>query len=277
MPTVELGGSVRLAYEIRGGPKEPTVLVHGSWVDRHTWDRLVGPLSQGVELITYDRRGHGESTGPLRRHPVRDDAADLAGLLEAIDVHPVHVVGHSYGAAVAFRLAHDRPEMVRSLSVHEPPYIGLLAEDPATAGEAARVLADVARLRARVEAGDPEEAARGVVDALSLRPGAWERLPVEVRAAFLRHAARWCEESEDPDLLHPDRAALHELLLPILLTSGELSPPYLRATRSALEPLLRNVVARELPETGHVPHLTSPAQYVGLLVTFLLERNVPVT
>ncbi len=276
MPTVEFG-DVRLYYDHHGTGGEPVVLVHGSWVDHHSWDRVVEPLGQALEVICYDRRGHGSSTGPTRRHPVREDASDLAALLETLDVHPVHVVAHSYGAAVALRLAHDRPEMVRSLAVHEPPFLGLLENDPVSAGDASRLFAEIERLRARVGAGDPEGAARGTVDSFSQRPGAWDRLSETTRQTFVRNAERWSEEMADPDSVRPDPSELQELLLPVLLTAGELSPPVFHRIALGLEHQLRNVVRKELPDAGHVPHLTAPALYVGLLVTFLLERNVPVT
>ena len=86
-------------------------------------------------------------TGPVRTHPARDDAGDLAQLLESLDLYPVHVVAHSYGGAVALRLALDRSEMVRSLALHEPPFVGLLEEDPATAPEAERLWAGTSRSR----------------------------------------------------------------------------------------------------------------------------------
>lgn len=270
-------GSVRIRYERHGTSGEPVVFVHGSWVDRHSWEPILAPLAQSLELLVYDRRGHGESTGPLRSHPVRDDAADLEGLLAAVDLHPVHVVAHSYAGAVALRLAVDRPEMVRSLALHEPPFVGLLRHDPAGAAEAERIMSEADAWRARVRSGDPEGAARGVVDAFSRHPGAWERLPSSVRATFLRHAERWCEELGDPEAIEPDPALLREILIPVLLTSGELSPPFAARINRRLAESLRNADVRTLPEVGHIPHVTAPARYVGLLLTFLLERNVPVT
>jgi pimeloyl-ACP methyl ester carboxylesterase len=276
MPTASVGDAL-LHYEVSGGSGDPVVLLHGSWVDHHSFDALVGPLAQSLQVLAYDRRGHGQSTGPPRTHPVRDDAHDLAGLLEATDFYPVHLVAHSYGGAVAFRLAVDHPEMVRSLSVHEVPYAGLLRDDPVTSAEAEEVLARLRALQDRVRAGDAEGAARGVTDAFSLQAGAWDRLPSPVRATFLRHADRWCEEFEDPEAIGPDPRELSDLLLPILLSQGELSPPFLHRITAALAPLLRNAVVTTLPETGHVPQVTQPLQYAGLLGTFLLERNVPVT
>jgi pimeloyl-ACP methyl ester carboxylesterase len=276
MPTVTVDG-VDLSYESHGTSGDPVVLVHGSWVDQHSWDLVVPGLSQALQVVTYDRRGHGLSSMGPRPHPVRVDAADLAGLLTALDHYPAHIIAHSYGGAVALRLASDHPEMVRSLAIHEPAFVGLLASDPTTAPEAERLMQGVHQMQALIRAGHPEAAAEQLVDQFSTEPGAWDRMPQSLRSTFVRHADRWAEEYADPDALAPDRAALHELLIPVLLTEGSLSPPFLHRITQALAALLRNEHIQELPDVGHAPHLARPHQYVGLLVNFLLERNVPGT
>ncbi len=276
MPTTELG-EVRLYHETHGSGGDPTVLVHGSLVDHHTWDSVLPMLGQSLEVLVYDRRGHGQSEGPPRSHPVRDDAADLVALLESLDLFPVHVIAHSYAGAVALRLAIDRPEMVRSLTLHEPPFVGLLDLDPATAPEAERLLAEVRSIQARVRSGDTEGAVRSIIDSFSGHEGAWKRLTPRTRAIFQSLAHRWSEELDDPEAIRPDLAALDELLPPVLLTSGELSPPPVRRINSALAHALRNVQVRDLERVGHVPQVTDPAQYAGVVMAFLLERNVPVS
>lgn len=276
MPSARANGT-ELYYECHGSSGDPVVLVHGSWVDHHSWDLVVPGLAQSTQVVTYDRRGHGRSPLAPRPHPVRDDAADLAGLLESIDQYPAHVLAHSYGVAVALRLAVDRPEMVRSIVAHEPTFVGLLAAEASTAPEADRLLEGVRRLQAWVRSGRVEEAAAAFVDQFSSEPGAWARLPEPVRATFRANAPRWAEEFDDPETLTPAPAPLADLLIPVLLTVGSQSPPFLHRITTALAGLLRNVQQRELPEAGHIPHLTRPQQYVGLVLTYLLERNVPVT
>ena len=269
------GGSIH--YEVAGSSGDPTVLVHGSWVDGRTWGRLLPLLAPALSMVAYDRRGHGESTGPPRAHPVRDDAEDLARLLEGVDQYPAHVIAHSYGGAVAFRLALDRPEMVRSLAVHEPPFLGLV-DRPGELAEAAAVVApEIERLRQRVRAGDREGAAHAFLERFGVTPGAWERLAPSVRAGWVRNADRWAEEFGDPQARGPTRAELAELDLPVLVTTGDASPGILRGIAEELGRALRNATVRTLPGAGHVPHLTHPEAYAGALVTFLLERDVPST
>ncbi|HTP53662.1 MAG TPA: alpha/beta hydrolase [Thermoplasmata archaeon] len=269
---------VHLFYETYSRSGDPTVLVHGSWADHASWARLVPSLSEALALTAYDRRGHGASRGPVRDRPVRDDAGDLALLLESIDLFPAHVIGHSYGGAVALRLAIDRPELVRSVALHEPLFVGLLddgdATDRATA-HAAR--SEIQRLRATARAGDAEGAARAFARWLSPESGPWGPADPGSRARFVERAERSVEEYGDPEATAPSRAELGALDLPVLLTTGELSLALFHRIQRELSHVLRNATTRTLPETGHVPHLTDPAVYAGALVTFLLERDVPST
>jgi pimeloyl-ACP methyl ester carboxylesterase len=264
-----------LYYETHGASGDPTVLVHGSLVDHHNWDAVVDPLAHGLQILTYDRRGYGRSSGPPRLRAVRDDAGDLAGLLEATGLYPAHIVTHSYAGAVALRLAVERPELVRSLSMHEPPMVGLLDTDPVSAVEGHRLLEGVAQVRELLRKGAVEVAARAIVQAFSVQEGAWERLRPEVRRMALRHAVQWGEEFADPEAVAPDLTGVGDVLVPVLLTTGEQSPRFLKRISSALAASLRNATETTIPDAGHAPQVTSPDQYVGILLTFLLERNVP--
>ncbi|MGP8076192.1 MAG: alpha/beta fold hydrolase [Thermoplasmata archaeon] len=275
MPTATLPNA-RIRYDL-SGEGDPTVLLHGSLVDRTSWEAVRPGLAQSLTVLSYDRRGHGESTGALRSHPVQDDTSDLAHLLESIDLYPVHVIAHSYGGAVALRLAFERPEMVRSLLIHEPPFVGLLEEDPATAPEAERLWAGTKAIQALVLAGQPTAAAREIVNAFSVEEGAWDRLRPEVQQGLLRHVDRWAEELADPEATRPEPAVLADLLIPVLLTTGERSPPFVRRITDLLAGRLRNATLRTLPGVGHVPHLGAPDQFIALVHSFLVERNVPST
>jgi len=275
MPIVSLR-SAKIAYEV-AGVGDPTVLIHGSLVDRTSWERVRKGLAPSLTVLTYDRRGHGESTGAPREHPVRDDADDLADLLGSLDLFPVHVIAHSYGSAVALRLASDRPEMVRSLSLHEPPFLALLEEDPATEPEAERLETATRAMLERVRSGDREGAVREVVDSLSLEEGAWDRMGRPVQKTMLRNADRWAEEVSDPEAIRPNVEAANDLLIPILLTKGERSPPFLHRITDRLASGLRNVTVRTIPGAGHAPHVSDPDLFIALIHGFLVERSVPFT
>ena len=110
---VEVPGG-RLAYEITTGASEPVLAVHGVSSHRRLWLWLQAADPE-LTLIAPDLRGRGDSvdlSGPygLDRH-----VGDLAAVLDAEAVGPVHVVGMSMGGFVAVELAARHPERVRSL------------------------------------------------------------------------------------------------------------------------------------------------------------------
>src|SRR6266480_6179288 len=146
-----------LHYE-RSGAGEPLVLVHGSWVDGRLWDAVRPALSQSFEVVSFDRRGHSRSVPAPASGTIHDDVDDLAGLIEELDLRPAHVAGASWGGSIALRLAAARPELLRSLSVHEPPLFDLLDDrDWPELAELRSVLATVAE---SLDSGDLVGAAR---------------------------------------------------------------------------------------------------------------------
>jgi pimeloyl-ACP methyl ester carboxylesterase len=274
MPIARLRDA-ELFYDVAGSGGDPAVLIHGSLVDHTAWDRVVPILAQSLTVLEYDRRGYGRSSPGPKERPVETDAADLAALLETLDLLPVHVIAHSYGGPVALRLAAQRPELVRSVSIHEAPLFGLLADQPSTADIGRLFFEGIDQICDLVHRGETMLAARTVVEVFSPVPGAWDRLPASVRSEFAGRMDRWVEEYRDPDSVRPVPSELAEVLLPVLLTSGSQSPPFLGEIRTALARLLPNVTELDVPGAGHAPHVTHPASYAGILLSFLLERNVP--
>jgi pimeloyl-ACP methyl ester carboxylesterase len=70
-----------------------------------------------LQAIAVNMRGVGESRGSLDGVTVHDLAADVAGVLEALDCGPAHLVGHAFGNRIARCLAVDRPSLVRSVTL----------------------------------------------------------------------------------------------------------------------------------------------------------------
>jgi len=115
MPTTSVNG-VELYYETHGdGP--PVLLIHGLGSSTRDWEPQVAALATRFRVITFDVRGHGRSEKPRQRYSVKLFADDTAALIRALDVGPVHVIGISMGGMIAFQLAVDAPELVRSLVI----------------------------------------------------------------------------------------------------------------------------------------------------------------
>ncbi len=244
---------------LEGGSGAPLLLVHGSWVDRNNW-RLVRPgFERTFRTIDYSRRGHGQSTGG---GTLDDDVSDLVTLIERLELGPVHLVGNSLGATICLRLAATRPELLASLSLHEPPLLGLLVSDPewqAALEESNRRVGAVLQLIAQ---GDPSQAAERFVEDVALGPGAWESMPPEEQETFIQHASTFAEENTDPSIYGIDLAALTNITAPVLLTGGGMSPPLFAPILDRLGASLPRVERHQFPEAGHIPHISHPTEYV---------------
>jgi pimeloyl-ACP methyl ester carboxylesterase len=107
------------------GDGEPVLLLHG-WPDSAAlWRNQVPVLaSRGLRVITQDLRGLGQSSRPADKDSYRLSAAvgDVAAVLDAVGARTAHVVGHDWGAAVAWLTAMYLPDRVRSLTVLSVPH-----------------------------------------------------------------------------------------------------------------------------------------------------------
>lgn len=256
---------VDLAYE-REGSGSPLVLVHGSWTDRHGWDRVAAGLARDFTVVRYDRRGHSES----ERAPgtTRDDVRDLGALIEALDLAPAHLAGSSFGGVIGFHLAASSPELLRSLVSHEPPMTGLVR------GVVEEALDREKAVIAQIEEGDHEGAARRFVDEVAFGPGTWEQLPDPLRATFVRNAATFAEEYHDPEARSVDLDALRTFERPVLLSQGSASPQWFGHMIEKLAEVLPNVSRHLYAGAGHMPQGTHADQYVEVVGRFLREADV---
>lgn len=100
------------------GAGTPVVLLANAGCSTGYFDDLTRVLKGGgLQTIAINMRGVGESSGSLDGITVHDLAADVAGVLEALECGPAHLVGHAFGNRVARCLAVDRPALVRSVTL----------------------------------------------------------------------------------------------------------------------------------------------------------------
>ena len=118
MDLVSINGA-DIEYEVSGNG-EPVLYLHGVLLGDSFRPVLAEPgVAGGYRSIVYHRRGYAGSTPGPAADSIGEAAADGRALLCHLSIERAHVVGHSYGGAVALQLALDAPETVHSLALLE--------------------------------------------------------------------------------------------------------------------------------------------------------------
>jgi 3-oxoadipate enol-lactonase len=115
MPRIAVD-DIELYYELHGpADGEVLVLSNGVLMSTASWVYQTAVLAQHVRLLLYDCRGMWQSDHPPGPYSMRQHAADLAALLDALDIGRAHIGGVSYGAEISMVFAHDYRERTQSL------------------------------------------------------------------------------------------------------------------------------------------------------------------
>lgn len=242
------------------GATRTALAIHCTLGHSGAWRGVAAALKEDLSLLAFDLPSHGKSGVWDRSGNIHDVATDMArGLIDA----PMDLIGHSFGATVALRIAIESPELVRSLTMIEPVYFAAaIADDPAIWEDYKR---ENAALDAAFASGDEREAAR--VFNRDWGDGTpWDTLPERMRdhmtrlvhyvpasSAFLHH--------DSAGLLKPgmfDRATM-----PALLIEGDQSPPMSAKVATSIEKRLPNVTREIIAGAGHMAPVTHPVEVAG--------------
>lgn len=261
------------------GTGTPLLLIHGTLLDQRYWAPQMEPLGQRHRVIAPSLRhcwparwdGAGDEF-TIRRH-VEDVAAFIGGL----GAGPVHLVGHSRGGHIAFRVAQRFPDRVRALVLAEPG--GTLDETLRPAQGASGAPAPpgmpfaeaVASAAERVRGGDIDGGLGLFVEAV-LGPGAWERSGERI-ARMQRDNARTLLGQINERRAPYTRADLEAVRAPTLLVGGADTRLHFPQVLDAMERWIPGAVRVDIPGTTHLMSDEDPAAFNRVVLGFLGERS----
>lgn len=241
------------------------MLIHAGVADRSMWREHLGWLaSAGYRVVAVDLPGFGEA--------VIDDGVqapweDVLQTMKELEIAQATVVGNSFGAAVALRVAAVMPTAVSALVlISAPP----LVMDPSPALRSAWEAEEAA-----LERGDIDAAVDAVVAAWT-QPDASQELRQRVasmqrRAFELQAAAGAGSEAPDPLEQHPE--VLAELRIPALVAAGEHDMPDFKTAAEQLSEMLPLAQHAVVSAAGHLAPLETPEEFKQLVLRFLSDTG----
>lgn len=264
MPSAAVNGAT-LHYEEQGRG-QAILFLHGTGAHSPAaWERCIDAMPPGRRLITYDRRGFGQSGAPLASG-LQDHVEDAAALLEHLGAAPAAIVTQSGGAVIALRLAIDRPDLIDALIMGEPAYQVALHPSLSVTRALARTLGkwllrrDVEgaglhyyRWASRYETGG---------NAFDGYPVSWQRAAIEHSRASLREVLQLVPPG-------PRARAVRGVSCPVTLVVGDIGEPVFRRTTSRVHRLLPTAKLAHVSETSHLISTDQPRAFAAVVAEAL--------
>lgn len=249
------------------GKGAPVVFVHGALGDYRTWRAQVDSFAKNHRVIAYSRRfayPNRQTTTDPSKHAFASHAKDLAEFLKQLNLEPAHLVGHSSGAYIGLLAAIDHPELVRSLTLGEPPIMPLLPPPSAT---------DVNPFAKAVEAFASNEQEKAVSYFLAVVTGDssyFSRLSQYDRELMLMNTQEARANITLENIMPPTTCNdLKRISCPVLLLGGDKSPSFLSLIISKMEPCLSNKEKATLPDTSHGLAYENPSEFNRVVLRFI--------
>lgn len=237
------------------------LLLHAGVGDRSMWAEHLGWLAEaGYRAIAVDLPGFGEAEVPPG---LQAPWEDVLATLRALGVDQAIVVGNSFGAAVALRMAAVAPAAVSGLVLISPPPLN---HEPSPELAAAWEAEEAAW-----EQGDLDGVATAVAGAW-VRPdapaGIRERvIAMQRRAAELQAAAGEVEEAPDP--LEANAQHLERMDIPVLTAAGRNDMSDFKQGAQEIAQLVRRGQSTTIEGAAHLAPLEAPDEFQALLMGFL--------
>lgn len=237
----------------RTAAKSTVVALHCSLGSGRQWGKLADEVGRNHQFIAPDISGYGDNTCAL------DLPLTLAEEVRSISGHlndasgPLHLVGHSYGGAIAFKIATDSPyaHRVRSLTLLEPVLPTLLLETDADRRLHAR-FAQLARdVSENLWNGSVLEAIDTFIEFWN-GSGSQDPLPATARLRMIERADKLAFDFTAALAEENVTIAAASLRVPTLLFSGGTSPFFTQRIVRRLAALVDGAESRHLPDAGHM-------------------------
>ena len=265
MQTLHVNGYDMAYLEVGAGP--PLVCVHGTLGDFRTWSAVFGPLSKKHRVISVSLRHFF----PQQWDGVGDDyrmaqhVADVIAFIEQIEPRPIDLMGHSRGGHIAFRIAQQRPELLRKQVLAEPGGDLDASLDAAPSALGARIMASVEK----VKAGDIDGALKNFFDGIE-GEGAWARLPAAPKQQLRDNVFTLIGQVGENRLPY-GRADAESIRTPTLFIGGAETRGALAAVHRALAPHVRGSRTAMIPGAGHWMFEQAPQEFCRSVLEFLAE------
>jgi len=256
-PRTKTGG---IAWRGEGkGP--PVLLLHGVGLNADAWEPQIVTLASRRRVFAVDLPGHGQSDLLPEGALLDDYVAAIAGLIDALGISPLPVIGHSFGAMIALGLALDYPRKVTALVALNAVYCRDPVARAAVEQRANQLTGGAFEAEAPIARWYPDDPGGRLARATA----AWLHAvnPKGYAAAYRVFATS--------DHVHEGR--LGELACRALFLTGVSDPNSTPVMSARMAREARYARTMALPGARHMMHLTHPAETTNAIAAFIASSE----
>jgi pimeloyl-ACP methyl ester carboxylesterase len=266
---------VTLVYQEQGdGP--PVVFIHGCCMDYRAWDAQRQAVASRYRFIAPNLRYFGTATWPEDRskYSQQTHADDIAAFIRVLNIGPVDLVGWSYTGPIVMLVALQHPELVHSLTMHEPSSLTYVSDPAISKAANEDRAAALGPAMAAAKAGDFTSAAKLTPIGVNHQPDFWETTTPAIRTMFMDNARTWTLALAAPPQPPITCDMLRQLKMPVLITVGADTRAYYHVAAEGAAACISGVQFVTVPGR-HLAIIQQPEAFNAALLQFLAKAGSP--
>jgi pimeloyl-ACP methyl ester carboxylesterase len=256
------------------GKGDPVVFIHGTVGDYRTWEAQMDTFAKNHRVIAYSRRfayPNKQVINDSADIAVISHAKDLSEFLKVLNLGQVHLVGHSFGAFTALLTTIDHPEMVRSLTLGEPPAFSLLQNVPGGDTILNNFIAKAFVPAAEAfKNNNDEKGVAAFVGAVIGDSLFFSKSPQQRRDIMMTNTTELKGFLFTKNVFPPVACDdLKKIKVPVLLLTGDKSPLFFTSISDELDRCLGNKEIATLPNASHGLEYENPGEFNKIVLGFI--------
>jgi pimeloyl-ACP methyl ester carboxylesterase len=256
------------------GQGDPVIFVHGTLDDYRLWYMQMDTFAKGHRVNAYNRRyayPNRQVTNDSADYSPAIHAKDLAEFIKTLDLGPVHLAGHSYGAYTALLTTMEHPELVRTLMLGEPPVMPLLQNVPG--GDTIInnfMTASISPAADAFRSGNNEKGVSVFIGGVTGDSSFFSKMPPEAQGMIMSNVLELRGIALTKNIFPPVSCDdLKKIKTPVLIMTGEKTLPLFRVINEELNKCLPNKEKVILPNATHGLEMENPVDFNRIVLAFI--------
>lgn len=256
------------------GKGEPIIFVHGTLDDYRLWYMQMDTFARDHRAIAYSRRyayPNRQVNNDSADYSPAIHAKDLAEFIKSLNLGPVHLVGHSYGAYTALLATMEHPELVKTVTLGEPPVMPLLQNVPGGDTIIDKFMkASIIPAADAFRSGDNQKGISVFIGGVIGDSSFFSKMPPEAQAMVMSNALELRGIALSKNIFPPISCEdLKKIKTPVLLMTGEKTQLLFKAINEELNKCLNNKEKVILSNATHGLEMDNPVDFNKIVLAFI--------